>query len=138
MGKGKLLMESGKLKMENEIIIDGVNVAGCEQLHSVNGHYEDKNSFICDEYIDGECNGHNCLYKQFQRLKQENEKLKIENSNFDKQLYVNQEMFKNHNIRMQKFKQVLEEIKNDIMTKSSVCTECIKIAKRINEVLNDK
>lgn len=32
-------------------------------------------------------------------------------------------------------KSALEEIKNDIMSNKSVCTECIKIAKRINEVL---
>lgn len=38
----------------------------------------------------------------------------------------------------EKLRKALEEIKNDIMTNKSVCTECIKIAKRINEVLNDK
>jgi len=47
--------------MTREIIIDGVNVAGCANLDSL----------ICNCGVI--CKGRNCYYKQLQRLKQENE-----------------------------------------------------------------
>lgn len=64
--------------MAEDVIIDGVNVAGCEYYASdfdetcreLNGKY---NVEVCDfckcESVD------NCYYKQLQRLKQENEAL---------------------------------------------------------------
>lgn len=63
--------------MTEEITIDGVNVAGCEFL---------RNFIIPDNYgckIDDSlcCDVGNCYYKQLQRLKQENEKLKESNKN---------------------------------------------------------
>ena len=54
----------------NEVIIDNCNVAECENLEQNNA---------CNEYLDGCCEGHNCLYKQLQRAKVENEKLKADN-----------------------------------------------------------
>lgn len=85
------------------------------------------------------------------RLKQENKELKectntaiIEQEKLLSQLNAVREENK-ENIhylacmteQRNKLKTTLEEIRNDIMTKETVCTECIKIAKRINEVLND-
>ena len=60
-----------------EIIIDGVNVAGCEFL---------RNCIIPDNYgckIDDSlcCDVGNCYYKQLQRLKQENNSLEAELQN---------------------------------------------------------
>lgn len=67
--------------MTEEIIIDGVNVAGCISFDKNNGYNiccyddtrEDKIPFanFCVENKD-------CYYKQLKRLKQENEKLKEE------------------------------------------------------------
>ena len=59
--------------MSEEIIIDGVNVAGCPDLKQYN---DTEGNLMCMEYIDGGCEGHNCYYKQLQRLKVENEELK--------------------------------------------------------------
>ena len=58
---------------ENEIIIDGVNVAEC--LAYKNKHCIDKTSIMfCDVNL---CSNYPyCYYKQLQRLKQENEELK--------------------------------------------------------------
>lgn len=51
--------------INDQIIIDGVDVSGCENYaHS------------CNEYLDGSCSGHNCYYKQLQRLKAENEAMR--------------------------------------------------------------
>lgn len=54
-------------KMQEEIIIDGVNVAGCDFVSKIGG---------CDSYTDGVCEGHNCEHKQLKRLAQENKELK--------------------------------------------------------------
>lgn len=53
--------------MQNEVIIDGVNVAKCVRF-TEEGHY-------CD--LGGTCDGwDNCYFKQLQRAKAENQKLK--------------------------------------------------------------
>ena len=56
--------------MQNNIIIDGVDVSGCE--------YYDKNkpslTCTCEEYSCSEC--YNCYYKQLKRKEQECEELK--------------------------------------------------------------
>lgn len=70
--------------MNKPIIIDGVDVSMCEDL---------TNQLCCEQYLDGECEGQDCYYKQLQRLKVEKEKLKTwlkeERANNDKlnQLY---------------------------------------------------
>lgn len=55
---------------DKQIIIDGVDVSGCE--------YYDKNkpllTCVCEEYPCSEC--HSCYYKQLKRKEQECEKLK--------------------------------------------------------------
>ena len=56
--------------MTEEIIIDGVNVAGCSELYQVG-------EMLCvDDGIEEPCHNRDCYYKQLQRLKQENEKLR--------------------------------------------------------------
>lgn len=56
--------------MTEEIIIDGVNVAGCDNLY-------EKDDMICvDNGIEESCQGNNCYYKQLKRTEQENEELK--------------------------------------------------------------
>ena len=59
--------------MTEEIIIDGVNVAGCNAYKE--GHCLDKTAILlCDT---NKCSNYNdCYYKQLQRLKQENKELK--------------------------------------------------------------
>ena len=57
--------------MSEEIIIDGVNVAECS-------YYNEENKPYCCEIWDNECEAQNCYYKQYLRLKQENEWLKKE------------------------------------------------------------
>ena len=66
--------------MTEEIIIDGVNVKKCDFFHPEYGrdchialafdYHNDKGTYYgCDQNL-------NCYYKQLQRLKQKNEKLK--------------------------------------------------------------
>ena len=57
--------------MTEEIIVDGVNVAGCE-------FYEPKAQVMTchEESITKRCNSINCYYKQLKRLQSENEELK--------------------------------------------------------------
>lgn len=76
--------------MSEEIIIDGVNIAGCDYYNAKN----DKGDW-CDLTCTREhapffrCESMpNCYYKQFQRLKQENEKLKEENYQLQKSCQI--------------------------------------------------
>ena len=73
--------------MTAEIIVDGVNVAGC---HNKTPYKNDYGDVQCkcyrfedienNTFLFGICKQHpNCYYKQLQRLKQENEELKEEN-----------------------------------------------------------
>ena len=72
---------TNKKRNENEIYIDGVNVAGCVQLQK-------ELTYPCG--LGGTCEGwDNCYYKQLQRLKQKNEKLKKANERL-KTLYQNE------------------------------------------------
>lgn len=128
--------------MSEKIIIDGVNVAGCEYYASdidetcreLNGKYDVE---VCDfckcESVD------NCYYKQLQRLKQENEELK-------EIIKTNNPWHKCKNCNKD-YKQALEEI-NKIAIKEyhkkledKDCIECdesfLKIREFCDEVLND-
>lgn len=58
--------------MNKPIIVDGVDISECEN------YFHTGNEENCEDYLDGVCQGHNCLYKQLQRLKAENEELKKE------------------------------------------------------------
>ena len=66
--------------MTEEIIIDGVNVAGCDFVSKIGG---------CDSYTDGVCEGHNCEHKQLKRLEQERDELKKQNAILLGQLVIN-------------------------------------------------
>ena len=55
--------------MSEEMIIDGVNVSECS-------YYNKDNEPYCCEVWDNECEAQNCYYKQLQRAKAENGKLK--------------------------------------------------------------
>lgn len=72
--------------MDKEIIIDGVNVAGCGYFCEI-----DKECSICGMGTDGEdtfcryCKDNsNCYYKQLQQLKAENERLKEEIKKYER------------------------------------------------------
>lgn len=67
------------MEYSKEIIIDGVNVAGCE-------NYKPKHRFTCHPHI---CNCHqrkDCYYKQLQRKEQECERLQAENEELKEKL----------------------------------------------------
>ena len=67
-------VEKGKI-MDKEIIIDDVNVAGCEFFDSGCCRECDMRvPFYNDIDCDDRCN-HDCYYKQLQKLKQENEEM---------------------------------------------------------------
>ena len=66
---------TGNKDME-KIIIDGVNVAGCNDFYKEWDNWEGKDNYRCQDYLSGICEGNDCYYKQLQRLKQENEELK--------------------------------------------------------------
>ena len=67
-------MENGKLKMENEILIDGVDVSGCE-FYIADDKYSCDLSFINKEELCNCDNINDCYYKQLQRAKVENKEL---------------------------------------------------------------
>ena len=133
-------------EMIEEIIIDEVNVVGCK-------HYDFENNY-CDQSYLGEggllkntknpkrceCSP-NCYYKQLQRLKQENEKLK--NKNIYRETCEYFKRICNENTLLIKYRSVLEEInliidelkqQYDYMEDYS---EIKEIEKKINEVLNE-
>ena len=113
--------------MDKQIIIDGVDVSGCE--------YYDKNkpslTCTCEEYSCSEC--YNCYYKQLKRKEQECNKLYIqlkadeeyhkEEENTLRKIIKNKEernieLYKENN----KLKQTLAEIKE--MLKEICMEEC--------------
>ena len=132
--------------MTEEIIINGVNVAGCywkckdgdcamyyADLSADNNELEF--GFNCEDNPD-------CYYKQLQRLKQENEKLR----NRVKELEDCEDIFYQENQDNRKYIVALEEIwrisKSMIQGVSSNCikntpylTALYSIETRINEVL---
>lgn len=140
-----------------EIIIDGVNVAGCEfavkftndnriRCHCVKGllrldtMYEQPLSALCE-------NNPNCYYKQLKRLEQENEKLKEENESLKE---VKDFMSDNLDIALKdkfKYKSALEEIREILRDNIKLRTKgleveihpehtfLMEIYNKINEVL---
>ena len=102
--------------MTKEIIIDGVDVAGCEYFNKVT--YEEPYCNIDEEHLYTCSSDENCYYKQLQRVKAENEKLKKQYNCYacggckGKEDYINLE--KHHKgLRKQfdKFWNTLQEIK---------------------------
>ena len=99
--------------MTEEIIIDGVNVAGCNVYKD--GHCIDKTAILlCDT---NKCSNYkDCYYKQLKRLEQENKELKEQKDILLRQLVINdgeditvqisQSQFEQYN----KYRSALEEI----------------------------
>lgn len=75
------------------------------------------------------------LLKRIDELEQENKQMKEEIEAFKTMATVPTRMYNECERERCRYGRALEEIRNDIMTNKSVCTECIKIAKRIDEVL---
>lgn len=132
--------------MTEEIIIDGVNVAGCNAYKDK--HCKDKTSIIfCDTNLCS--NFPNCYYKQLKRLEQENEKLKKANERL-KTLFQNEgitDICEACSIRSAMeaydYRKAFEEIKNIILNYESKEWNCFndmdikleEISKVIDEVL---
>ena len=138
----------------NEIYIDGVNVAECENyVHIEEERYKPEcncrlttveRGYYCDTYATSVCEEENCKYKQLKRLEQENEKLKEEKlyRGIDRQFIedANDKLF----YQAEKYHKALEEIREivtDIIKDNgrhnlSDYSSPIRIEKIINEVLD--
>lgn len=114
--------------MGNSVYIDGCNVAECIESLTIEGYAEN-----CR--ITNSCCKHspNCYFKQLQRAKAENEKLKEMTGVYSARL-------------MGKYKQALEEIREilcygrtfyDGYFDSDKLSRTDEAIKRVNEVLND-
>lgn len=133
--------------MTEEIIIDGVNVAGCNYAITPKKQCPEKPMYYAKETSCIACKEHNtklnfcknnkdCYYKQLQCLKQENKKLKENLDDLTKDLKVQNDI-------IGKFEKALEEIRNIILTYESKEWNCFndmdvklkEISKVINEVL---
>ena len=110
-----------------EIIIDGVNVAGCEYFAKQNEH-------SCLEENENCKNISNCYYKQLKRLEQENKELK--NKNICRETCEYFKRICNENTLLIKYHSALEEIKT-ILNKECGVIGNAKAVGIINEVLND-
>lgn len=62
--------------MTEEIIIDGVDVAGCKDFYKEWDNWSGKDNYRCQDFLSGMCAGNNCNYKQLKHLQQENKELK--------------------------------------------------------------
>ena len=147
----------------NEVYIDGCNVAECEHLLS-DGKRKPicKSGGSCRVYKSCLCvDNSDCHFKQLQRAKAENEKLKIRNIELEAYFKVNedfqkawQELNSMHNNLQQvyqdehcdnlKYKQALEEVKKlaelevIIFDNNSLFpTNIQRIIDKINNALND-
>lgn len=129
--------------MTESIIIDGVDVAGCEYFSPtcVSTHLWDKCGNLTKS---NKCeNNPNCYYKQLKRLEQENKELKETLNAFVKHSRTESDKVY---YKMLDYKTALEEIKKVIDCANSEyksdddCKpqQCSKIENKINEVLNDK
>ena len=100
--------------MTEEIIIDGVDVAGCKNyVHIEEERYKPEcncrlttveRGYYCDTYATSICEEKDCEYKQLKRLEQENETL---NYQWHKQYEIADEWYK----VAEKYKSTLEEIR---------------------------
>lgn len=84
------IQEVEEMEMDKEIIIDGIDVAGCGYFCEA-----DKECSICGMGTDGEdtfcryCKDNlNCYYKQLKRLEQENAEVKAENERLKEEIKV--------------------------------------------------
>lgn len=116
---------------DKEVIIDGVNVAGCE-------FYDKSSKWSCkmyiDQYGDADCacdeyGMNNCYYKQLQRKEQELNEIKkylgISNKTIMQRLEELQEFRDKDKMDLFDYKQALEEILDYIKTFSKCDTWCV-------------
>lgn len=83
-----------------EIIIDGVDVAGCVQL-------VEEPSYPCG--LGGECNGwENCYYKQLKHLEQENKELKEELTELEEKFLTLNGKSYSYYMTLQEIKEIAE------------------------------
>ncbi len=144
--------------MTEEIIIDGVDVAGCE-------YYYRCDCKINDDTDINLCKWHNdCYYKQLKRLQEkydtltnkffnsETDKTRLEQENKELRREIVELRKDCNHCNFYKYRSALEEIKEDMEQDTTCesrecgcddyakCLNCIKetILNKINEVLNDK
>ena len=117
--------------MAEEIIIDGVNVAGCEYC------FKRDNTVCCSDYITGLCEDYNCRYKQLKRLEQENNSLQAQLNNITVQTNNTITALEQEN---KQIKSALEKINRTLLGVRGLSINCdkqiIKVKAIINEVLN--
>ena len=110
--------------MENkEIIIDGVNVAGCEDYG-----YRGKAGYWCHNYDEPCTDYSNCYYKQLKRKEQECEELKEE---IDDLKEIIQRHDNDNNA-------LLSEFENDLVDYYRRYKECLAEIKEIAENMNNE
>lgn len=128
-----------------EIIIDGVNVAGC--CYAEPTPTTPKCSI--NEYI--HCDGHNCYYKQLQHKSQECEELKkykdVVNKLAGMQIILTNkdkmpELYENaKDLRIDRYKQALDKIEkiltNTYCLTNFTCKETAEMAKKLLTILNE-
>ena len=126
--------------MTEEIIIDGVDVAGCEH-HLSTGYCQLQMIFqgmvlklpfgkhlecnLCDK---------DCYYKQRKRLEQENKELKEENSLLSYNLHIKEDEARHYLNETSKYRSALEEI--NILVKN-YCNACDEIKVKTYKNKND-
>ena len=153
------------MRSEDEIIIDGVNVAGCIHFWNIN---EAKNLKLCKINFDNvyfsnglplaeKCKEHkNCYYKQLKRLEQENAELKQENEELRNLWRLDCLKCENTKSNVDNYRTALEEIREMLITccDRDYCEGCeyydkcfngtsvpdidLVMINKINEVLKDE
>jgi hypothetical protein len=137
--------------MTEEIIIDGVNVAGCEFCNP-NPLYKIEYACYCRGYIQDDglhvhlsCEHNpNCYYKQLKRLEQENRELKEFCVELERQKQKQHmqwfERCTEINVEASQYRSALEEIRENLVKlktndEDDFTYEYSKIEDKINEVL---
>ena len=118
----KTMVRIGGKGMTEEIIVDGVDISGCDNLY-------EKDDMICvDNGIEESCQGNNCYYKQLKRLEQENKELKeqaqLDGECIDK-LIEARDMYRS---AVEEIREVLKDWDNHVYNPQD-------LVKRIDEVL---
>jgi predicted RNase H-like nuclease (RuvC/YqgF family) len=136
--------------MTEEIIIDGVNVAGCE-FYFKDKKYSCDLSFINQEELCKCDDVQDCYYKQLKRLEQENKDLKDNNNHLQAIIddgRAENKRFREENKELKELnKKICEDWEKEIKVywntleeireiASPHCSQCVEILDKINEVLN--
>ena len=136
--------------MTEEIIIDGVDVAGCEYYSKQQLMYiatqptqKMKDCCLLSNSVNF-CKNRVCYYKQLKRLEQENKELKENQCHFSTCEHIDAEIaryaklsesFLNYRSVLEEIREIAKDIiENDVYENSDAKAE--KILNKINEVLN--